>query len=198
MGHRGYRGRRRPPEVVHPERNIRRGHSSIAIAPLINAGPLPLPNGHHFPVWKYRRVRERLQASSFRNELDFCLPPAVTDEQLLRVHTPEYLAKLKDGKLSRAEQRRIDFPWSPQMVQRHRRTARATLAASRAALQDGSGVQLAGGTHHGFPDRGEGFCVFNEVAVFHSQSSSRRSYREWYRDRPRCPSGQLNCSDLRE
>ena len=126
---------------------------------------LPLPEGHQFPAEKYQRVREWLQASSLSRELDFKLPPAATDQQLLRVHTTEYLEKLKSGALSRIEQRRIGFPWSPEMVERHRRSAGATLAASRAALRDGAGVHLAGGTHHGFPDHGEGFCVFNDVAV---------------------------------
>ena len=70
-----------------------------------------------------------------------------------------------DGTLSRDIQRRIGFPWSPQMVERARRSVGATIAASDAALTDGCAANLAGGTHHAFADRGEGYCVFNDVAV---------------------------------
>lgn len=114
---------------------------------------------------KYRRVRERLQTGDFSSQLEFCLPPAATDHQLLLVHTPEYLRKVTAGNLTRIEQRRIGFPWSTQMVERHRRSTGATIAAAESALSDGQGVHLAGGTHHAFADHGEGFCVFNDVAV---------------------------------
>lgn len=126
---------------------------------------LPLPDDHHFPMEKYRRVRERLQAGDFARQLELSLPPAATDQQLLLVHTPEYLRKVTAGNLTRIEQRRIGFPWSPEMVERHRRSTGATIAAAKAALCDDQGVHLAGGTHHAFADRGEGFCVFNDVAV---------------------------------
>ena len=126
---------------------------------------LPLPETHHFPADKYRVARELLQQSEFVDSLDFHLPPAATDELLLRVHTAEYVRKVCTGRLSRVEQRRIGFPWSEAMVERHRRSTGATLAAARAALAWGAGIHLAGGTHHAFADRGEGFCVFNDVAV---------------------------------
>ncbi len=126
---------------------------------------LPLPDGHRFPLDKYRLLREHLQASKLRDRLDFCLPNAATDVQLLRVHTADYLDKLKQGSLSGVEQRRIGFPWSPEMVERSRRSTGATIGAARVALRDGAGVHLAGGTHHAFPDHGQGFCVFNDVAV---------------------------------
>jgi acetoin utilization deacetylase AcuC-like enzyme len=126
---------------------------------------LPLPDGHRFPAEKYRLVRERLQAAAFRDQLTFCLPKAATDEELLLVHTSDYLSKLNSGKLSQIEQRRIGFPWSPGMVERSRRSTGATIGAARAAIEGGIGVHLAGGTHHAFPDRGQGFCVFNDVAV---------------------------------
>jgi acetoin utilization deacetylase AcuC-like enzyme len=127
--------------------------------------PLPLPAGHRFPVEKYALLRERLQASDWRDQLQFCLAPAATDEQLLLVHTADYLSRLKLGRLSELEQRRIGFPWSRGMVQRSRRSTGATLAAARAALTAELGIHLAGGTHHAFPDHGQGFCVFNDVAV---------------------------------
>jgi acetoin utilization deacetylase AcuC-like enzyme len=126
---------------------------------------LPLPEVHRFPIEKYRLLRERLQMSEFRDRLEFCLPLAATNEQLLLVHTAEYLDKLKHGRLSRVEQRRIGFPWSPELVERSRRSTGATIGAAQAALRDGVGVHLAGGTHHAFADHGQGYCVFNDVAV---------------------------------
>ena len=76
-----------------------------------------------------------------------------------------YLQRVVSGELAAEEQRRIGFPWSPQMVERSRRSSGATLAAARAALEEGVGVNLAGGTHHAFRDRGEGYCVFNDSAI---------------------------------
>src|SRR5262249_1324792 len=98
---------------------------------------------------------------------DLIVPHAATDEELLRVHTYEYeyLEKVKTGTLSDAEQRRIGFLWSPQMVERSRRSTGATIESCRAALSDGVAGSLAGGTHRAFADCGEGFCVFNDSAV---------------------------------
>ena len=81
------------------------------------------------------------------------------------MHTADYIQRVASGLLSEREVRRIGFPWSPQMVERSRRSAGATIEASRAAFGDGVAVNLAGGTHHAFADRGEGFCIFNDVAV---------------------------------
>ncbi len=83
---------------------------------------LPLPAGHRFPIDKYRLLREALQDGENRGEYEFQLADAATDEQLLRVHTANYLTKLKDGALSPVEQRRLGFPWSPQLVERSRRS----------------------------------------------------------------------------
>lgn len=91
--------------------------------------------------------------------------PYVTDEVLALVHHQDYIDRVSDGSLSSAEQRSIGFPWSAQMVERSRRSAGATIAACRAALQYGVAVNLAGGTHHAYANRGEGFCVFNDAAV---------------------------------
>jgi acetoin utilization deacetylase AcuC-like enzyme len=126
---------------------------------------LGLPVGHRFPIEKYRLLREGLQGGPLRGQLTFCLPDAATNQQLLLVHTAEYLDKLEQGRLSPLEERRIGFPWSPEMVERSRRSTGATIGVARAALTEGVGVHLAGGTHHAFPDHGQGFCVFNDVAV---------------------------------
>lgn len=127
--------------------------------------PLPLPEGHRFPVSKYRLLRERVERAGLFAPGELQPAPAATDEQLLRVHTGDYLDKLRRGTLSVMEERRIGLPWSPELVERSRRSTGATIAACRAALRDGIAVNLAGGTHHAFADCGEGFCVFNDAAV---------------------------------
>lgn len=124
---------------------------------------LPLPSGHRFPMSKYALLRERVLASEYGAG---CLvPEAVRDDEITRAHCPAYLERVATGTLSSDEQRAIGFPWTPQMVERSRRTSGATVAAARAALQDGTAANLAGGTHHAFRDRGEGFCVFNDSAI---------------------------------
>jgi len=114
---------------------------------------------------KYRRLRERALASGVLAPEDLAVPPSATDEEILRVHDPAYLARVESGTLDRAEVRRIGFPWSPQMIERCRRSAGGTLAACREALRSGCAVNLAGGTHHAFRDRGEGYCVLNDAAI---------------------------------
>ncbi len=126
---------------------------------------LPLPPGHRFPMAKYSRLRERVLTDGLIAEEDLLISPAATDEQLLRVHTGAYLQRVKAGELTQREIRRIGFPWSPQLVERSRRSVGGTIAASLAALESGVAVNLAGGTHHAHPDFGSGFCVFNDVAV---------------------------------
>ena len=126
---------------------------------------LPLPPDHRFPMEKYRRLRQAVLAAGLVAAEELQVPPPANDEELLRVHTPGYLERVETGTLSDRELRRIGFPWSPAMVERSRRSVGGTLAAGRAALVDGVAVNLAGGTHHAFADRGEGFCVFNDVAV---------------------------------
>ena len=126
---------------------------------------LPLPSGHRFPMAKYRQLRERLLDSGVVSHTDLEVPAAATDDQLRLAHTDEYIQRVTEGLLTSSEIRRIGFPWSPQLVERSRRSVGATIAACAAALDYGVGVNLAGGTHHAFTDRGEGYCVFNDVAV---------------------------------
>jgi acetoin utilization deacetylase AcuC-like enzyme len=133
---------------------------------------LPLPEGHRFPMEKYRLLRESVEEfPGVRLEV----PPAAGDESLLRVHTADYLDAVVQGRLSREEVRRIGFPWSPELVERSRRSVGGTLAAAGAALDEGFAVNLAGGTHHAFPGHGEGFCVFNDVAVAAREAQARGS-----------------------
>lgn len=126
---------------------------------------LPLPAGHRFPMEKYSRLRESLLASGEFSAADFHLPHAATDEELGRAHDFAYIEAVTHGLLPDKAQKAIGFPWSVGMVERSRRSAGATICACRAALVEGVSANLAGGTHHAFRDRGEGFCVFNDAAV---------------------------------
>lgn len=126
---------------------------------------LPLPAGHRFPMEKYARLRQALLASGDFDDKDFHIPPAASNEELARAHDPDYIRQVCCGQLPETAQKAIGFPWSADMVERSRRSAGATLSACRAALGDGVAANLAGGTHHAFRDRGEGFCVFNDAAV---------------------------------
>lgn len=128
---------------------------------------LPLPPQHSFPMAKYRLTRERIVDEAIVSPDDVVEAEAAPWEALRLVHTPEYLDAVRTGTLSRDIQRRIGFPWSEAMVERARRSVGATIQAAREALFGSAGVSasLAGGTHHAFADRGEGFCVFNDVAV---------------------------------
>lgn len=123
---------------------------------------LPLPDGHRFPMEKYSRLRD-LVTTLGQIELEEA-PPA-TDTQILYAHDPHYLIKIIAGDLSPQEQREIGFPWSEKMVERSRRSAGATVAAAKTALNEGIAANLAGGTHHAYRDMGSGFCVFNDSAI---------------------------------
>jgi acetoin utilization deacetylase AcuC-like enzyme len=127
---------------------------------------LPLPEDHRFPMRKYSRLKERLLEEHILSEEDFLIPPAATDEDILRCHDADYLDRVKGGTLTQQEIRRIGFPWSPQMVERSRRSSGATVEAARTTLSgDGIAVNLAGGTHHACRDHGEGYCVFNDAMI---------------------------------
>ena len=126
---------------------------------------LPLPEGHKFPMSKYARLRERILAEGIVSSEDLHEAPLAAIEDLRLVHDAAYVDAVLSGTVAPAIQRRIGFPWSPQMVERSRRSVGATIAAAHAALDEGVAANLAGGTHHAFADRGEGFCVFNDVAV---------------------------------
>ncbi|AOG24671.1 histone deacetylase family protein [Acidovorax sp. RAC01] len=124
---------------------------------------LPLPEGHRFPMAKYRMLRDRLAAQLPGVALQVA-PPA-SDDELALVHERSYIGDIEHGTLPAAAQREIGFPWSPAMAERARRSVGATVHASRAALRDGIAGNLAGGTHHSYAYKGGGFCVFNDVAV---------------------------------
>jgi acetoin utilization deacetylase AcuC-like enzyme len=126
---------------------------------------LPLPQGHRFPMAKYSMLRERVAAAGVCDPGEMRVPRPVSDEEILRAHERSYLRRVVEGTLSQREIRRIGFPWSERMVERSRRASGGTLGACLAALEDGLAANLAGGTHHAFADRGEGYCVFNDSAI---------------------------------
>ena len=123
---------------------------------------LPLPPGHRFPMQKYRLLREAVEAIP---GIALQEAPTTSDGVLALAHDPRYIAAVVAGTLTPAQQKLIGFPWSLQMVERSRRATGATIAACRAALEEGVAVNLAGGTHHAHAAHGEGFCVFNDGAT---------------------------------
>jgi acetoin utilization deacetylase AcuC-like enzyme len=123
---------------------------------------------------KYSGLRERIVHDGILDRQDLHEAPAAELDELQLVHTVDYVEAVTSGTVAPDMQRRIGFPWSPQMVERSRRSVGATIAAARAAREDGVAANLAGGTHHAFADRGEGFCVFNDVAV-----GARVLQRDW-------------------
>lgn len=111
---------------------------------------------------KYSQLRDLVNTL---DGMELIEAPPISDTQILYAHDPSYLMKVIQGSLSPQEQREIGFPWSPQMVERSRRSAGATLAAAKIALDEGISANLAGGTHHAYRQRGSGFCVFNDSAI---------------------------------
>lgn len=126
---------------------------------------LPLPETHQFPMQKYARLRERIARSDWGCRQELLVPPAASDAEILRVHDADYLTRVVTGDLDRENLKRLGFPWSPELIERSRRSSGATLAAGRSALVDGFAANLAGGTHHAFRDRAEGYCIFNDTVI---------------------------------
>ncbi|MCR9244908.1 MAG: histone deacetylase [bacterium] len=130
-----------------------------------DAFPIPLPDGHFFPLAKYRMLREEVEARGLPRGGHCEVAPAADDATLRCAHTADYVTRVTTGQLSPLEQRRIGLPWSPELVERSRRSVGATLATCRAALTDGLAAYLGGGTHHAAAARGAGYCVFNDAVV---------------------------------
>ncbi|WP_201492409.1 histone deacetylase [Rubrivivax sp. A210] len=145
---------------------------------------LPLPPGHSFPMSKYRLLREAAEATLPAVRVSEA-PPA-SDGELALVHEPDWIAAVAEGTTTAAQQREIGFPWSERMAERARRSVGATIMAARTALmgaggegakcREGVAANLAGGTHHAYPHKGSGYCVFNDVAV-----AARLMQAEWHR-----------------
>jgi acetoin utilization deacetylase AcuC-like enzyme len=137
----------------------------------------PLPEGHSFPVEKYALLRKRITEGSIVRPEEILMADAATQQDILRVHPPDYVHRFMQGRLSPAEMRRIGFPWSPELVERAMRSCGATIQACFAAFEDGLSANLAGGTHHAFKDRGEGYCIFNDVAVAARKMQAEKGIR---------------------
>lgn len=162
---------------------------------------VPLPPNHRFPMEKYRKVRERVQSAILsspqrqqdkRVQCDFRVSPLVSLEDLVTTHCPDYVRRYMDGDQTEEELRNVGFPWSPQGVDRSFSSTGGTVAAAtaigqarRQQMQHGSiesewgllfSAHVAGGTHHAFRDRGEGFCVFSDIAV--AANVLLRDYRD--------------------
>ena len=125
-----------------------------------------LPIGDHvFPAEKYQRIRERLLAKGIADEQDFIEPEPATDQDILLVHKPEYVHKLKTGTLTPREEMEMEIPYSRDLIDACWLSAGGSILAARQALADRVSISIGGGFHHAFPDHGEGFCVIHDVAV---------------------------------
>jgi len=127
--------------------------------------PIPLPENHSFPKDKYYLLRKRISERLSDKPINLQIPGISSREAILRAHDAEYIRRLLDGELTAKEIRRVGLPWSPQIVKRTRYSVGATIAACRAALSEGTAVNLGGGTHHAFHDRGQGFCWLNDSVI---------------------------------
>lgn len=134
----------------------------------------PLPEGHRFPLAKYRLVRQGAEQLAGVEVTD---AEAAGWNALRRTHHDDWVDRVRDGRLERREELGLGLPWSPELVERSRRATGATLAAADAALADGVAMNLGGGTHHAFAHVGRGFCVFNDVVTAIRSLRARRLLR---------------------
>ncbi len=137
---------------------------------------MPLPEGHRFPMAKYRMLRDRLVAE--HQGIDLKTASLASDGMLALAHTPQYIRELTRGSISALAMREIGFPWSEAMVSRARLSVGATIGACRSAFKNGLAANIAGGTHHSYAHKGSGFCVFNDSAV-----AARLMQAEWSREK---------------
>src|SRR6266853_4645662 len=149
-------------------RQVRSVYSYPAMLPfkLIYSEDYYLPIGADvFPAEKYRLIYKRLLESGLAEPGDFITPKPAQDEDILLVHTREYVQKLKKGTISDQEEMQMEVPYSPELVKAFWLAAGGSIVAADMALRDGIACNIGGGFHHAFPDHGEGFCVIHDVAV---------------------------------
>jgi acetoin utilization deacetylase AcuC-like enzyme len=133
---------------------------------LVYSNDYYLPIGAHvFPAQKYRLIHERLLEAGIAEPADFLEPQPASDNDILLVHTPEYVGKLKNGALTPREEMQLEIPYSPELVSAFWLAAGGSILAAQYALKDGAAFSIGGGFHHAFPDHGEGFCMIHDVAV---------------------------------
>ncbi|QHT69906.1 histone deacetylase [Rhodocytophaga rosea] len=125
----------------------------------------PLPEGHRFPMEKYNLLPEQLLYEGTLQQENFFEPPPIEDQYILNTHESTYWDKLRNQQLTPAEIRKTGFPLSPQLVFREVVIMNGTVQAALFALEYGVSMNIAGGTHHAFTNRGEGFCLLNDIAI---------------------------------
>jgi acetoin utilization deacetylase AcuC-like enzyme len=144
-----------------------------------------LPIGAHvFPAEKYKGVHDRLLTLKVAEAADFVAPRAATDEDVLLVHTPQYVQKLKTGTLNAREELEMELPYSAELVRAFWLAAGGSMLAADHALNDGVAINIGGGFHHAFPNHGEGFCMINDVAI---------AIRRMQRDEKICTAMTIDC-----
>jgi acetoin utilization deacetylase AcuC-like enzyme len=126
---------------------------------------IDLPATHGFPIQKYRLIREQLLAEGTLAAAELVEPTLAAPQDICRVHTQKYWERFQTGTLAPEEIRRIGLPWSEALVRRSCASVQGTITASRIAVREAIGINLAGGTHHAFPDHGEGYCILNDIAI---------------------------------
>jgi len=125
----------------------------------------PLPKGHRFPMDKYSLIPQQLIAEGTYTQRNFFEPKLTGDDFIRLAHSQNYINKLKDNNLTRAEERRIGFPFSPELLKREELICAGTTQSALFALENGVSFNVAGGTHHAHHDFGEGYCLYNDIAV---------------------------------
>src|SRR3989442_12831633 len=155
--------------LVQCGQTLREYHrTSVVMLPfrLIYSDDYSLPIGAHvFPAEKYRLVHRRLLDTKIAEPADSLIPQPASDQDILLVHKPEYVNKLKNGTLSPLEEMQMEIPHSPELVQAFWLSAGGSILAAQNALKDRVAFNIGGGFHHAFPDHGEGFCMIHDVAV---------------------------------
>lgn len=126
---------------------------------------LELPPGHRFPIEKYSLIPKQLLHEGTFSRDNFFAPPAVSRTLLEHIHENEFIDNVEQGRLPHREQRRIGFPWSPELVHREKIITQGSVQGAWLALKHGVAFNVAGGAHHAYPGHGEGFCIFNDIAV---------------------------------
>jgi len=125
----------------------------------------PLPSSHRFPMEKYSLIPQQLIYEGTFTEENFFIPAIIDKEVLAVIHDKVYISRLNSGKLQKNEERRIGFPWSRALIHREEHITQGTLQSALFAMDEGVAFNVAGGTHHAYHNRGEGFCIYNDIAV---------------------------------
>lgn len=160
---------------------------SIAYHPIYQ---LPLPEGHRFPMEKYDLLPKQLLHEGTCSQADFFRPTAIDHQSIEQVHCPDYLQRLTKLQLDRKEVRKIGFPLSQQLINREIIIAGGTVEGAKRALKTGIAMNIAGGTHHAFSNRGEAFCLLNDQAIAAQYLLDHQLAKKNFNCRSRCTSRQ--------